>query len=60
MTDAAFVTVDGHVAVRLMPDHAPKTVANFVELATGSRSGRMRATAFGAPSRSTTGRSSTA
>lgn len=37
MTDAAFVTSMGTFTVRLMPDHAPKTVANFVELATGSR-----------------------
>ena len=37
MTDATFVTSMGSFTVRLMPDHAPKTVANFVELATGSR-----------------------
>ena len=37
MTDAAFVTSMGTFTVRLMPDHAPKTVANFVDLATGSR-----------------------
>jgi peptidyl-prolyl cis-trans isomerase A (cyclophilin A) len=37
MTTATFVTSMGSFTVRLMPDHAPKTVANFVELATGSR-----------------------
>jgi peptidyl-prolyl cis-trans isomerase A (cyclophilin A) len=30
-------TTQGRVVVRLFPDHAPKTVANFVELAEGSR-----------------------
>ena len=37
MTDATFVTSMGSFTARLMPDHAPKTVANFVELATGSK-----------------------
>ena len=37
MTDATFVTSMGSFTARLMPGHAPKTVANFVELATGSR-----------------------
>jgi peptidyl-prolyl cis-trans isomerase A (cyclophilin A) len=37
MTDATFFTSMGSFTARLMPDHAPKTVANFVELATGSR-----------------------
>ena len=37
MTDATFVTSMGSFTARLMPDHAPRTVANFVELATGSR-----------------------
>jgi peptidyl-prolyl cis-trans isomerase A (cyclophilin A) len=37
MTTATFVTSMGSFTVRLMPDHAPKTVANFVELATGGR-----------------------
>jgi len=37
MTDATFVTSMGSFTARLMSDHAPKTVANFVELATGSR-----------------------
>ncbi|HSD49072.1 MAG TPA: peptidylprolyl isomerase, partial [Actinomycetota bacterium] len=37
MTTATFVTSMGSFAVRLMPEHAPKTVANFVELATGAR-----------------------
>jgi peptidyl-prolyl cis-trans isomerase A (cyclophilin A) len=34
---ATFVTNQGSFTVRLMPEHAPKTVANFVELATGRR-----------------------
>jgi peptidyl-prolyl cis-trans isomerase A (cyclophilin A) len=37
MPTATFVTNQGSFTVRLMPDHAPKTVANFVELATGAR-----------------------
>lgn len=34
---AIFRTSEGSFTVRLMPDHAPVTVANFVELATGKR-----------------------
>jgi peptidyl-prolyl cis-trans isomerase A (cyclophilin A) len=34
---AKFVTSMGTFTVRLMPDHAPKTVENFVGLATGTR-----------------------
>jgi peptidyl-prolyl cis-trans isomerase A (cyclophilin A) len=34
---ATLRTSQGTVKVRLFPDHAPKTVANFVELAEGSR-----------------------
>jgi peptidyl-prolyl cis-trans isomerase A (cyclophilin A) len=37
MTNARFVTSDGTFTVRLMPEHAPKTVANFVDLATGAK-----------------------
>jgi peptidyl-prolyl cis-trans isomerase A (cyclophilin A) len=37
MTTATFVTSLGSFTVRLMPDHAPQTVANFVELAMGER-----------------------
>ena len=37
MTTATFVTNRGSFIVTLMPEHAPKTVANFVELATGAR-----------------------
>jgi peptidyl-prolyl cis-trans isomerase A (cyclophilin A) len=37
MTTATFVTSHGTFTARLMPDHAPQTVANFVELATGKR-----------------------
>jgi peptidyl-prolyl cis-trans isomerase A (cyclophilin A) len=36
-TRAAFVTSLGTFRVRLMPEHAPTTVANFVDLATGKR-----------------------
>jgi peptidyl-prolyl cis-trans isomerase A (cyclophilin A) len=34
---ATLTTTQGTVAVRLFPDHAPKTVRNFVELAEGGR-----------------------
>jgi peptidyl-prolyl cis-trans isomerase A (cyclophilin A) len=37
MTTATFVTSLGRFTVRLIPDHAPQTVANFVELAKGER-----------------------
>ena len=37
MTTATFVTSMGSFTVELMPEHAPKTVANFVELATGAK-----------------------
>jgi peptidyl-prolyl cis-trans isomerase A (cyclophilin A) len=37
MPTATFVTNQGSFTVRLLPDHAPKTVANFVDLATGQR-----------------------
>ena len=37
---ATFVTSKGTFAVELMPDHAPTTVANFVELARGQREWR--------------------
>jgi peptidyl-prolyl cis-trans isomerase A (cyclophilin A) len=37
MTTATFVTNKGSFTVRLMPEHAPKTVANFVDLATGAK-----------------------
>jgi peptidyl-prolyl cis-trans isomerase A (cyclophilin A) len=37
MTTATIVTNQGSFTVELMPEHAPKTVANFVELATGGR-----------------------
>jgi peptidyl-prolyl cis-trans isomerase A (cyclophilin A) len=35
---ARFVTSMGSFTVQLMPQHAPQTVRNFVELATGDRS----------------------
>jgi peptidyl-prolyl cis-trans isomerase A (cyclophilin A) len=34
---ATLATSEGTVTVRLFPDHAPKTVRNFVELAEGDR-----------------------
>ncbi|MER5349412.1 peptidylprolyl isomerase [Kitasatospora sp. NPDC002551] len=34
---ATLKTSLGDIVVRLLPDHAPKTVRNFVELATGER-----------------------
>ncbi|HET9080426.1 MAG TPA: peptidylprolyl isomerase [Trebonia sp.] len=34
---ATLTTTQGTVTVRLFPDHAPKTVSNFVELAEGGR-----------------------
>jgi peptidyl-prolyl cis-trans isomerase A (cyclophilin A) len=34
---ATLRTSEGTIVVRLFPDHAPKTVANFVELAEGTR-----------------------
>jgi peptidyl-prolyl cis-trans isomerase A (cyclophilin A) len=37
MPTATIVTNKGSFTVQLMPEHAPKTVANFVELATGAR-----------------------
>src|SRR5438128_2871327 len=39
-TTARFKTSKGTFTVRLMPEHAPKTVANFTELATGKREWR--------------------
>ena len=40
MPDAKFHTSMGSFTVRLMPDHAPVTVANFIDLATGKREWR--------------------
>jgi len=37
VSTATFVTSKGSFTVELMPEHAPKTVQNFVELATGAR-----------------------
>jgi peptidyl-prolyl cis-trans isomerase A (cyclophilin A) len=36
-TYATFKTAMGDIRVRLLPDHAPKTVENFVGLATGKK-----------------------
>ncbi len=40
MPTANFVTNKGSFTVRLMPDHAPNTVANFVDLAKGMKEWR--------------------
>lgn len=40
MPTATFHTSAGSFNVRLFPEHAPKTVANFTELATGKREWR--------------------
>jgi peptidyl-prolyl cis-trans isomerase A (cyclophilin A) len=37
MSSATIVTNAGSFSVQLMPEHAPKTVQNFVDLATGGR-----------------------
>jgi peptidyl-prolyl cis-trans isomerase A (cyclophilin A) len=37
MPTATFHTTKGPFTVRLMPEHAPKTIENFVGLATGSK-----------------------
>jgi peptidyl-prolyl cis-trans isomerase A (cyclophilin A) len=37
MTTATFHTTDGSFTARLMPEHAPQTVENFVGLATGQK-----------------------
>jgi peptidyl-prolyl cis-trans isomerase A (cyclophilin A) len=37
VTTATFVTNHGSFTVKLMPDHAPTTVKNFTDLATGGR-----------------------
>jgi len=37
MTIARFVTSKGAFTVELMPEHAPVTVSNFVDLSTGAR-----------------------
>jgi peptidyl-prolyl cis-trans isomerase A (cyclophilin A) len=34
---ATFVTTKGNIKVELLPDHAPKTVENFIGLATGTK-----------------------
>ena len=37
MSTATIVTNEGSFTVQLMPEHAPETVQNFVDLATGGR-----------------------
>jgi peptidyl-prolyl cis-trans isomerase A (cyclophilin A) len=40
VSSATFVTTLGTFKVKLMPEHAPNTVANFVDLASGKREWR--------------------
>jgi peptidyl-prolyl cis-trans isomerase A (cyclophilin A) len=40
MPNATFHTSAGNFSVKLMPEHAPKTVSNFTELAQGKREWR--------------------
>ena len=40
MPSATFHTTKGSFSVQLLPEHAPKTVENFIGLATGSREWR--------------------
>ena len=49
MTTATFVTNKGSFTVTLMPEHAPKTVKNFVDLATGGREWTSRGTTSSEP-----------
>jgi peptidyl-prolyl cis-trans isomerase A (cyclophilin A) len=35
--EATFTTSMGEFKIRLLPEHAPRTVTNFIELATGAR-----------------------
>ena len=37
MSKVSFHTSMGDIVIELFPNHAPKTVANFVELATGAK-----------------------
>jgi peptidyl-prolyl cis-trans isomerase A (cyclophilin A) len=37
MSTATFITTEGSFTVELMPEHAPKTVQNFVDLAIGGK-----------------------
>ena len=39
-TTATFITSAGRIVTRLMPEHAPATVENFIELAAGSKEWR--------------------
>ncbi len=52
-------TNHGDINLTLFPDHAPKTVANFVGLATGEKEWTDPRTGEKPPSRSTTARPST-
>ena len=62
MTDtltATLQTNQGQIVIRLFPDHAPKTVRNFVELAEGGRQWTDPRTGRATTTSCTTGPSST-
>ena len=59
MTTALFVTNRGSVHCDLDAEHAPKTVANFVDLATGKKSWTDPRDGANKDERSTRARSST-
>ena len=56
---ATLRTNQGDIVLRLFPDHAPKTVRNFVELAQGTRDWTDPRTRQPGGTSCTTGRSST-
>ena len=55
---AVLHTNHGDITLDLFPDHAPKTVANFADLAEGRREWTHPGTGPRAPARRTKGRSS--
>ena len=58
-TTATLHTNFGQIRLNLFPNHAPKTVRNFVELATGTREYIDPRTGAPGPGRTTTARSCT-
>ncbi len=55
---ATLKTNQGDIEIRLLPDYAPRTVRNFVELAQGAREWTHPATGESPPTSSTTARPS--